>query len=312
MTPSRWLLLTCGTALALLAAIAALAVHVIEAPNFPSLTTDIFARGYDYAFLRHGEHCEILIYGDSTAITGYDPRELSRQTGLSACNISQALAIVEQTGTLPLDAFLEHNRAPKFLVFQLTPEGFFRDPDWDHLPELSPVAEMLRHDRGLHTDLTLLGHAPHTATYFGSALMQRFFPDKEKFPAFYRQFSDALELQASIGYLTMPLPPDDHCKDRFSKPLPPTPDLKWVESLRSRYQAKGMTVLVDVSPVKSCAPRMDFYLRSMGDLPDNRLVGYPNRMFNDFGRHFTPEGSKLATDALADQINQLQHAKQPN
>jgi hypothetical protein len=31
-------------------------------------------------------------------------------------------------------------------------------------------------------------------------------------------------------------------------------------------------------------------------------------MFNDNGRHFTAEGSKLATDALADQINEIRQA----
>jgi hypothetical protein len=32
-------------------------------------------------------------------------------------------------------------------------------------------------------------------------------------------------------------------------------------------------------------------------------------MFNHNGRHFSPEGSKLATDALADQINEIRQAK---
>jgi hypothetical protein len=216
---------------------------------------------------------------------------------------------VEQTGTLPLDGFLEHNAAPKFLVFQLPPEAFYRDPHGRSLPELFPMAVMLRHRPGLSTDLVLLRHAPHIANYFSQVLMLRFFPETDRLRAFDRQFHDVLELQASTGFFTLPLPPDDQCGDMFTLPLPPSPDRQWAEDLRSRYQAKGMTVLVDVSPIKSCAPHMDFLRKTMGDLTDNPLVGYPNNMFNDNGRHFTAEGSKRATDALADQINEIQQAK---
>lgn len=309
MKPSRWLFLTCGTTFALLVGMALLAVHIIEAPSFPSLTPYLLGQGIDSPFHRRGESCEILVYGDSAAMTGYDPRRLSRQTGLSACNISQPIAIVEQMGTVPLDSFIEHNRAPKFLVFQLSPEALYHDPNWDHLIELSQIAVMLRQRPGPRTDFTLLRHAPNTATYFSSILRQRLFPEKGKLSAFYQQYRDAIDLLASIGYTTFPTPPETGCNDAFAKALPASPDRQWIDGLRSQYRAKGMTVLVNVSPIKACAPRMDFFRKTMADLPDNRLVGYPNRMFNDNGRHFTAEGAKLATDALADQINAIRQAQ---
>ena len=63
----------------------------------------------DYPFTLKNSNCDVIIYGDSSALTGVSPPVIEAATSLRTCNIAQpntALAIV---GTFALDFYLKNN-----------------------------------------------------------------------------------------------------------------------------------------------------------------------------------------------------------
>ncbi len=105
MTFRRWLFVFFGSLLItvfLLAAAMVYAVHAARRPDFAETAGDASILVQEEPFLDKDRACDILIYGDSTASIGIDPRVLTEQLGLSACNISSTRPIVDNLGTLPL------------------------------------------------------------------------------------------------------------------------------------------------------------------------------------------------------------------
>ncbi|ADW67554.1 hypothetical protein [Granulicella tundricola] len=77
-----------------------------------------------YGATLHHADCQIVVYGDSTAMVGIDPAVLRERTGLSACNIAEFEGMTILNGTMIVDQYLAQNQRPKYLVFLYTPEDF--------------------------------------------------------------------------------------------------------------------------------------------------------------------------------------------
>jgi hypothetical protein len=84
----------------------------------------IWVQSNDAVFDMQDRDCDVLVYGDSTAMTGIDPEVVSRNTGFKTCNISVTNAVLAVTGNLTLDHYLQQNARPKVLVIQLSPDDF--------------------------------------------------------------------------------------------------------------------------------------------------------------------------------------------
>ena len=102
------------------------AIPIVRSKSFPVESGDPFLLNPDYAFSLKHVDCDVVIYGDSTALTGLDPTVVSRATGLSACNIAQAQSILHILGMLALDTYLKNNAPPKYIVMQFAPETLSR------------------------------------------------------------------------------------------------------------------------------------------------------------------------------------------
>src|ERR1700677_5129291 len=48
----------------------------------------VWVQSNDAIFNIQDRNCDVLVYGDSTAMTGIDPEVVDRQTGFKTCNIS--------------------------------------------------------------------------------------------------------------------------------------------------------------------------------------------------------------------------------
>src|SRR5690242_12315625 len=66
----------------------------------------VWVRSNDAVFAMHDRDCDVLIFGDSTAMTGIDPDVVERNTGFRTCNIAVTNAVLAVTHNLTLDHFL--------------------------------------------------------------------------------------------------------------------------------------------------------------------------------------------------------------
>src|SRR3954454_20508056 len=80
----------------------------------------IYLSGIDYPYTIHNTNSDVVIFGDSTGLTGVRPDVIESRIGLKACNVSQAVGSFTMTGcTLALDRYLASNKQPEFVVLHL-------------------------------------------------------------------------------------------------------------------------------------------------------------------------------------------------
>ncbi len=308
MNHGRWL---ASTFLLLLAALCAgtgavmLGISIASDPGFPRLLATPYGQVQDYAWdLRHAD-CDIVIYGDSSAMTSDDPATIESQTHLKTCNISQTQPIVVVTGTLPVDLYLERNRRPRYLVIQVAPEIFYQPHSLDKAAAFDPMTLMLRHHPGTATTQELLRYPRQTLRYVSLVLQDRYMPNHEHLAEFKQAYSQPLEdYYRSRGLLTFPDPAETKCG--APKPLREPADFGWIDTARLRYSALGIKLLVLASPVPDCDAEADRYRRELTSHLDDAPSTLALSFFNNSDRHFTKAGSAAVSVALGRRIERLE------
>jgi hypothetical protein len=306
MTYRRWLISTLLlipviTLAGMLLLIGATIVAVRE-PNYLLRIPDPFTQTGDYAYSLRGQDCKVLIYGDSTAITGYDPLQIERETGLSTCNIARTRTVVNADGLYPVQQFLAQNAKPRYLVIQMAPETYHIEHNWEHLLDSTSIIDDVRHRPWRDASWRLFTHPKQMVNYFFEAMSNRFSPKRRTEPQAYRDMMDQILFSEAThkGFFVMIKTAEVECS-----PLRPTRapvDIAWMTSVRQEYAAQGITVLFNVSPIPDCNGVVERTRNELSKYLDSPVEEYPISQFNDIDRHFTLEGAAHASHDLSQQI----------
>jgi len=252
--------------------------------------------------------CQILIYGDSSAMVGVNPAILQQRTGLTACNIAEFAGMTVVSHTLLVDMFLQRNPRPRYLVFLFAPENLSIPANWTsaNVGTFEAISFRLEYARNLSTARLLFTHPSDTFGWAEQGLRL----------ALERIRSGPMPATAA------------HLRDTFAGQLPVIgtaltkcdtaiymrpPDPVWIAQLRTRYGIDGTTVLIDATPLADCDPSLSFYRQHLNSLIDN--VPYqpiPVSSFVEEGRlHANQSGVRLISDRIADQIASRQNPTPP-
>lgn len=267
----------------------------------------VWVRSNDSIYNLRNRECDVLVYGDSTAMTGINPDLLNHYTGFRTCNIAVTNAVLAVTGNLTLDHYLEQNARPKMLIIQLSPDDFQRSNRvWDHTIYAEGLLEQLRHGSPAESRHLLRTH-PHEAIAFAgyAAGYTAYFALKDAwFHATHRRLNEDT-VKVRNGFFTPPSPARTRCERSDS--LPADTSAGFARSLAAQYQqtysSHGSVVLVDVAPIPSCDDQLAAYTRELDGVTSNHLQALPIGLFND-GRHYTAFGSRVVSALVARQVNQ--------
>ena len=271
--------------------------------------TDWFLRHSGYSGLRGvgysqrviGQNCQVLIYGDSSAMAELDPKVIQKVTGLSTCNVSEGTSIQRVVGTdTPLQAYLSKNAPPMVLLTTWTP-SFFK-PDQAPLDEFHVEGMWYAWRYRVWTTLLTWRMAGWTASYVTwelRALLQNIVatgrPDT---------FDARLAREEAQGQMGWTSPPETHCVRDYDAGA-----VKRFEgsalAFRKKYTTAETRVIVDISPIPACDPLYDVYLRQDAGLYDNQLDRLPIGDFNNGDVHLDPEGSRIESIKAAQQVMAL-------
>ena len=119
----------------------------------------VWVQANDAVFDMRDRDCDVLVFGDSTAMTGIDPEVVELNTGFRTCNIAVTNAVLAVTDNLTLDRYLAHNARPRVLLVQLSPDDF--QPEnraWRRTIYAEGMLELLRHGRPGEARAVLLSH----------------------------------------------------------------------------------------------------------------------------------------------------------
>ena len=182
-----------------------------------------------YATKLHDRNCQVLIYGDSGAMVGLDPAILLQRTGLSACNIAEFEGMTLVNQTLPLDIFLAHNPAPRYLIFLYAPSNLTISRSWSDIGTFEAISFRLQQKPGLSTAWLLITHPSDTMKWVEGGLRLALTRTKAKpFPS-----SAAHLRERDDGQLKVPTAHTlTACDPRVFTNLP---DRAWLNRLRSQY-----------------------------------------------------------------------------
>jgi hypothetical protein len=253
----------------------------------------------DYPFSLINRNCDVIIYGDSSALTGVSPLVIESATGLRTCNIAQPNTALAIAGTFALDSYLQNNSRPKFLIFQFTAPDFSPLNSNGRLYEEGAL-QLIRHKLDLQTFQFFARH-PMQALEFSEFILRTALIEKDWAGGTYgRAWA---EVANTHGLFTAPSAPLTHCLGDLEERAP---DAQWIHDLRSKYSMGGTRVLVYVAPHPECDNSYDFYAEKIAPLADNRLQRFSVGLFNE-KNHFTREGANLNSSHIAADIARMLH-----
>lgn len=268
----------------------------------------IWVQSNDSVFDMRGRHCDVLVYGDSTAMTGIDPDVVEDSTGFRTCNISVTNAVLAVTGNLTLDNYLAHNAAPKVLVIQLSPDDFEQENRlWHHTIYAEGLLEQLRHGSPAESRKLLLAHPHEAASFAGYAAgYTAYFALKDAWFRTTHLRPDEDQVQVRNGFFTPPAPPRTYCEaaKQVNDPSRGNFPRMLADDFRHTYERRNSVVLVDVAPIPLCDGNLAAFTSQLKGVTSNSLQALPIEYFND-GRHYTASGSRVVSNMIAEQVNQL-------
>ena len=267
-----------------------------------------YMSGLDSEYGIRNQNCDILIFGDSSALTGIEPRLVSQQTGMRVCGVARTKGETGVTGTGFLDWYLRHNPAPRAVVLAFAPEDWHPAKSWNEVAYAEGVTQLVRH---YPKGLTLWALIKRPDNAFGYVT----FVYKQAFAGLrHRARGDAgVDPSRDFGHMTLPKPAETACTE-LGKPGMPVPyfapDEQYMARLREKYSANNTRVVLVVSPVPDCDPLRDKYLAALQPYVDVTFPAYPIGDFNDIDRHFTRAGSARYSADLSRALAGMGLAKQ--
>jgi hypothetical protein len=266
-----------------------------------------WVRANDSIFDIQGRQCDVLIYGDSTAMTGINPAVVAQETGFRTCNIAVTNAVLAVTGNLTLDHYLQQNVKPKMLIVQLSPDDFQQENRvWHHTIYAEGLLELLRHGSAQEGRQVLLTH-PHEAVAFAgyAAGFSAYYAIKDVFFRATHIRPEEDQIQISNGFFTPPSPARKYCEPAAKlKNASETFPRSLTDEYMSSYAGRSSVVLVDVAPIPSCDTNLVAYSNELRGITSNDLMPLPIGAFND-DRHYTADGSQIVSSLVARQVNKI-------
>ena len=248
----------------------------------------------DFPFKLRNQRCDVLVFGDSSALTGISPPVITAATGLSACNIAQPNTALAIAGTLALDSYLANNPHPKFLVMQFTAPDFAGPEPHVRLNEEGAL-QLLRHKPDAATFKLFAAH-PLAALQFSEYVLQTALVDRDWHGSTYQRAWR--NIQSTQGLLTAPGAGLQNCQSDIEKKQP---DPAWVSALRKKYGTSGTRVLIYAAPYPDCDPSYAYYAQRLAELADNPIERYDIGLFNE-KNHFTLEGARKNSLRIAQDL----------
>lgn len=273
----------------------------------------IWVQSNDAVFDMRDRDCDVLIYGDSTAMTGIDPDVVERNTGFKTCNISVTNSVLAVTHNLTLDKYLANNGKPRVLLIQLSPDGFQPESNaWNGTVYPEGMLELLRHASPAQSRRVLRTHPQQAVAFAGYAAgfsMYAVIKDLWFHITNMRPEEDNLEIHN--GFFTPPAPPSTSCEPgaTFSNPTAGGAfPRSVVDEYQNDYSNRSGVVLVNVAPIPSCDQNLAAFSSELNGVTSNTLQALPVTLFND-PRHYTAVGSAVVSRLVAQELNTVAQRK---
>ena len=255
----------------------------------------------DYPFQVKGLNAKIVIFGDSTAFLGIDPRIVGAELGLQTVVLPNTLGSLPVTSDLALEEYLRQNQRPDLLVLYFAPWNL----DYLHHNQqrlyFEGIETLIRNG-----EWSALGR--FTAYHPLDVLA---FPMQIQSTLDIRNLKAAMhggktgDMQQTFGHrdYTEPWPAVSAACEIPQRYIMQTAQTS-VQDLAEKYRRQGYRVVIYLAPIPACSnsglltqrPSGDFALKSPATLAASSFAQ------DDFYGHLWPAAVPAASHLLADTL----------
>jgi hypothetical protein len=266
-----------------------------RAPKLKELSEGVSTHAYDYAYTSRDD-ADIVFFGDSTAMYGPDMVDLSRMLGMKAINLPQTIGTLPVMHEMALRAYLQHNKAPKLIVFHFAPWNL--DAYADHRFGFFDGEEQIVRHEGLPEFIGLTRSRPLDMLLFAF----RFYLVHNRLNWLWYRSYDPMEV--TQGHAVRkgfgPMTADCHIPDEFLQMT----GTASAEDLLQKFGRPGTKVMLYLAPLPACTNAKVVAEMSHGRLQVDSSIVLPAAGFandHDFV-HPLAISSEVRTQAMAKSI----------
>lgn len=261
-----------------------------------------YLRMLDQESAIRNRECAILIYGDSTALTGFVPSVIQQDTGLRTCNIAQTKGTVGVSGLQFLREYLAHNPAPRVLVIAFSPEDWRHITAWSDVAYVEGVLQMVRRQPVRVWAGALASH-PNEAFGFATFVYKS---TLASLATHGRSATWPSGGSARDGHMTLPKLTERSCvgDNLRANPAIVTPSPEYVRQVRREFSSPATTLLLLTPTIPDCDALAALFAGKLDGVLDAPVATQPITFYNDSDRHFTAEGSEVFSHRVAALVNQ--------
>jgi hypothetical protein len=112
----------------------------VRLPGFLRWSGSNYGSMLEYSFASSNANADVVIFGDSSALFGIDPLQMSAKLGLKTINLPNTMSSLPVTDDMALRQYLAHSAPPRLIVFYFAPWNlnFSNIDDPDKLFDVSP------------------------------------------------------------------------------------------------------------------------------------------------------------------------------
>ncbi len=285
---------------------------LVRLPDFEHWGGCLYGPLLDFGFASSGENADVVIFGDSSALFGIDPRQMSAALGRRVINLPNTIGSLPVTGDMALRHYLRSNRSPSLLVFYFAPwnlnysheetSGLIYEGE-EMLARHGSAAEIFAFARTHPLDPVLFpfrfyGAVPRAAVL--GAMGHR---------------PGASMVAAAMGHVsTAPTVPVFGGSCRLPAELVREVGFDSAQALAAKYKSPETKIVFFIAPVPSCGNAAELTSRSyaiLGAAPPKEMAAHvykDDSFFIHLDPSAVPEATESLTAALRTALNDIPHA----
>jgi len=245
-------------------------------------------------FALDGAYHDVLVIGDSSALRGVVPADVTRETGLATYNAALYAFSGLVSDDLLLRHYLAHNAVPRLVVLYVTPAA----PAYDRMQGTYERSFVLFRYGSPHQIAADIAETPGVAFWPEAMLRRYLLPRRHARPG----VSSAVtlkEIARNGGYVgTDEKPLGDDCRldsraDISNKDV--------LAAFRRKWAARLPDFALYIAPMAACDSAYAYYAAQYRGLADNTIARLPNQDFVDY-THASAAGAHATSRLFADFI----------
>jgi hypothetical protein len=277
------------------------AIPLVRMPSYERWGPSHWGPMLDFAWKTQGLNADMVIFGDSSAFLGIDPRLVDQQLHIKSVVLPNTIGSLPVNGDQALEFYLAHNTRPRLIVLYFTAWDLDYSASADtHLFEGEEM--LLRHDTPAQIarfawkhPLELPAFPLRSYSSVGPAILKSMLQgdNREAQTAAALGHVDDREDYPAIGPKCS-LPARDLESDKADS----------VRALAEKYRARGYNVAVYLAPMPACANADHFNGNTYGGLAIAPPATLPPGFFKQDGfyAHIEPDSVAAASRVFADAI----------